>query len=156
MCSRCYLYERLRSIAHGAISFFFFFSSRRRHTRLQGDWSSDVCSSDLPQRRFAVPGLEPAPALASFGVARDGCGVLRAEDEFELPELERLEPAPGLEPVAERQELERRHGLEDVDLCHHHLEHGENPLQGVQRPRRVVVAQQLLEIAELVEHLLEL
>src|SRR5688500_20221376 len=27
----------------------FFFSSRRRHTRLQGDWSSDVCSSDLPR-----------------------------------------------------------------------------------------------------------
>src|SRR5256885_6872252 len=27
--------------------FLFFFSSRRRHTRLQGDWSSDVCSSDL-------------------------------------------------------------------------------------------------------------
>src|SRR5256885_8845100 len=23
-----------------------FFSSRRRHSRLQGDWSSDVCSSD--------------------------------------------------------------------------------------------------------------
>src|SRR2546426_5211976 len=29
------------------MSQFFFFSSRRRHTRLQGDWSSDVCSSDL-------------------------------------------------------------------------------------------------------------
>src|ERR1039457_2525277 len=29
------------------VFFFFFFSSRRRHTRLQGDWSSDVCSSDL-------------------------------------------------------------------------------------------------------------
>src|SRR5256885_7093571 len=27
--------------------YLFFFSSRRRHTRLQGDWSSDVCSSDL-------------------------------------------------------------------------------------------------------------
>src|ERR1039457_7627468 len=26
---------------------YFFFSSRRRHTRLVGDWSSDVCSSDL-------------------------------------------------------------------------------------------------------------
>src|SRR5256885_12983621 len=26
---------------------FFFFSSRRRHTGLQGDWSSDVCPSDL-------------------------------------------------------------------------------------------------------------
>src|SRR5215467_14847914 len=33
---------------------FFFFSSRRRHTRLQGDWSSDVCSSDLE-------GLGPSP-----------------------------------------------------------------------------------------------
>src|SRR5713226_787362 len=32
--------------------FFFFFSSRRRHTRWTGDWSSDVCSSDL-----GVPGL---------------------------------------------------------------------------------------------------
>src|SRR5256885_3856142 len=29
------------------VCFFFFFSSRRRHTRLQGDWSSVVCSSDL-------------------------------------------------------------------------------------------------------------
>src|SRR5256885_8949613 len=31
--------------SHGGLRFFF--SSRRRHTRLQGDWSSDVCSSDL-------------------------------------------------------------------------------------------------------------
>src|SRR5256885_8887147 len=29
-------------LPHSAV----FFSSRRRHTRLQGDWSSDVCSSD--------------------------------------------------------------------------------------------------------------
>src|SRR5205807_2468594 len=36
--------------------FLFFFSSRRRHTRLQGDWSSDVCSSDLP-------GIAGAPML---------------------------------------------------------------------------------------------
>src|SRR5256885_9901512 len=34
------------AVAHHADVFFF--SSRRRHTRLQGDWSSDVCSSDLP------------------------------------------------------------------------------------------------------------
>src|SRR2546426_7315139 len=34
----------------GNIYVFFFFSSRRRHTRLQGDWSSDVCSSDLRDR----------------------------------------------------------------------------------------------------------
>src|SRR5438045_9632532 len=29
--------------------YFFFFSSRRRHTRCLSDWSSDVCSSDLPR-----------------------------------------------------------------------------------------------------------
>src|SRR5256885_9593170 len=35
----------------------FFFSSRRRHTRLQGDWSSDVCSSDLQRRLSACVDL---------------------------------------------------------------------------------------------------
>src|SRR5437867_9158773 len=34
---------------------FFFFSSRRRHTRSYGDWSSDVCSSDLAH----VEGQDP-------------------------------------------------------------------------------------------------
>src|SRR5690606_39737585 len=29
-----------------------FFSSRRRHTRFSRDWSSDVCSSDLPPFRL--------------------------------------------------------------------------------------------------------
>src|SRR5699024_11809310 len=29
----------------------FLFSSRRRHTRSKRDWSSDVCSSDLPSQR---------------------------------------------------------------------------------------------------------
>src|SRR5205085_70462 len=32
----------------------FFFSSRRRHTRFDCDWSSDVCSSDLPQECIVV------------------------------------------------------------------------------------------------------
>src|SRR5256885_13241751 len=49
-------------------SSFFFFSSRRRHTRLQGDWSSDVCSSDLQMnvrcpRHFAT--LEKPAALVN-------------------------------------------------------------------------------------------
>src|SRR5207248_5743812 len=30
----------------------FFFSSRRRHTRSYGDWSSDVCSSDLSEHHL--------------------------------------------------------------------------------------------------------
>src|SRR5207248_4167714 len=32
----------------------FFFSSRRRHTRSYGDWSSDVCSSDLKGSAWKV------------------------------------------------------------------------------------------------------
>src|SRR5437764_14358300 len=48
--------------------FVFFFSSRRRHTRYIGDWSSDVCSSDLseaapqpaPTRQADAPALSPA------------------------------------------------------------------------------------------------
>src|SRR5439155_17136561 len=34
------------------ISLYFFFSSRRRHTRWPRDWSSDVCSSDLPSKKM--------------------------------------------------------------------------------------------------------
>src|SRR2546421_4721157 len=37
----------------------FFFSSRRRHTRSDRDWSSDVCSSDLLHH---VPGMRPIRA----------------------------------------------------------------------------------------------
>src|SRR5205807_1558666 len=50
-------------------------SSRRRHTRLQGDWSSDVCSSDLdvrPDEHAAVGRLErrahPEFAVRTVGV----------------------------------------------------------------------------------------
>src|SRR3712207_9366003 len=38
----------------------FFFSSRRRHTRYWRDWSSDVCSSDLPWS--SPPGLKRSQA----------------------------------------------------------------------------------------------
>src|SRR6266481_7278823 len=40
--------------------FFFFFSSRRRHTRWNCDWSSDVCSSDLRHQSEAADGY-PTP-----------------------------------------------------------------------------------------------
>src|SRR2546430_6275994 len=48
------------------IAIVFFFSSRRRHTRFDCDWSSDVCSSDLPA---AVHGR----ALWLRGGALPGC-----------------------------------------------------------------------------------
>src|SRR5437762_9677378 len=52
---------------------FFFFSSRRRHTRYIGDWSSDVCSSDLTALRF--PG-SPRCALGRPPGNRDAKEVL--------------------------------------------------------------------------------
>src|SRR6266487_5004651 len=45
----------------------FFFSSRRRHTRWTGDWSSDVCSSDL----------EYEGLLARSGRIQHEAGILR-------------------------------------------------------------------------------
>src|SRR6266571_6749397 len=47
-----------------------FFSSRRRHTRSTGDWSSDVCSSDLrspkgPRRRSSTAPTGPTPPGSS-------------------------------------------------------------------------------------------
>src|SRR5688572_15450154 len=41
---------------------YFFFSSRRRHTRFDCDWSSDVCSSDL----FPDPDLLPLAITAEW------------------------------------------------------------------------------------------
>src|SRR5689334_24516060 len=47
----CCLFSYSRSV------FFFFFSSRRRHTRWNCDWSSDVCSSDLCGLNYLPPRL---------------------------------------------------------------------------------------------------
>src|SRR5690348_415996 len=71
--------------------YFFFFSSRRRHTRWTGDWSSDVCSSDLvagaggvfkttaglldefgPRRVIDTPIAEQAILGAAMGAALTG------------------------------------------------------------------------------------
>src|SRR5438132_731536 len=52
-----------------------FFSSRRRHTRSLCDWSSDVCSSDLPPVRAAQkdgPGALQAVHLPQAGRTRRG------------------------------------------------------------------------------------
>src|SRR2546427_4790874 len=51
----------------GSVVRLFFFSSRRRHTRFDCDWSSDVCSSDLThdavpaRRRIVSAPAAPAP-----------------------------------------------------------------------------------------------
>src|ERR1022692_4586316 len=57
-CTVLHVQVGLRRVVQDlVVFFFFFFSSRRRHTRLQGDWSSDVCSSDLQHVLSPLPSL---------------------------------------------------------------------------------------------------
>src|SRR2546430_8319505 len=61
---------------------FFFFSSRRRHTRFDCDWSSDVCSSDLRRSRplatWTSRWSRPShPATWSGASSRRGGGIGR-------------------------------------------------------------------------------
>src|SRR5437762_13171531 len=55
---------------------FFFFSSRRRHTRYIGDWSSDVCSSDLLQQTAGADILRRLVANADILVENYRPGVM--------------------------------------------------------------------------------
>src|SRR5215210_7195976 len=66
--------------------FFFFFSSRRRHTRYIGDWSSDVCSSELR-----------GSPLAPKGYAAEGDVAVRGFDA--LPDLIGAAPLAGFLPL---------------------------------------------------------
>src|SRR5256886_4488478 len=61
--------DGLKAISDTGTAFLFFFPGRRRHTRFDCDWSSDVCSSDLY--------LQPVP----IGVA----GELAIAADAELP-----------------------------------------------------------------------
>src|SRR5256885_3989800 len=54
------------------VASFFFFSSRRRHTRLQGDWSSDVCSSDLRPRATPAPSM-PKLSVPDYRPSHPAC-----------------------------------------------------------------------------------
>src|SRR5699024_832030 len=50
----------------------FLFSSRRRRTRSNRDWSSDVCSSDLwlrERRRFWLPALAGLGVITAYGLS---------------------------------------------------------------------------------------
>src|SRR5207245_7521761 len=50
---------------------FFFFSSRRRHTRCYRDWSSDVCSSDLPVFAAVCTLMKDGSARTTVGSTRE-------------------------------------------------------------------------------------
>src|SRR2546426_6591717 len=63
---------------------FFFFSSRRRHTRLQGDWSSDVCSSDLSPSVPLVEGTSSKPEQATACFSARAVALRSEEHTSEL------------------------------------------------------------------------
>src|SRR5256886_8199436 len=62
--------------------YLFFFSSRRRHTRFDCDWSSDVCSSDL---RYGIATAHGFAADHQFGAGFElgpqfGCDLVVARE----------------------------------------------------------------------------
>src|SRR6516162_11422703 len=72
-------------------SILFFFSSRRRHTRLQGDWSSDVCSSDLfGPRGFDATDpdvLPPDPRAGTLEDLQSALAAAHARGDLVMPYL---------------------------------------------------------------------
>src|SRR2546427_11266211 len=79
----------------------FFFSSRRRHTRFDCDWSSDVCSSDLlefiaeagPGDFIYVPPFVPHQEINASDDEPLSCVLVRSGQEpvvvnLDLPNVE--------------------------------------------------------------------
>src|SRR5256886_7656578 len=85
----------------------FFFSSRRRHTRFDCDWSSDVCSSDLWFSKQAKQAMDKAVDA----VKREFSTVRTGKATTSLLDLVRVEAYGNLMPLNQRSE-ERRVGKE--------------------------------------------
>src|SRR3989442_11808096 len=91
---------------------FFFFSSRRRHTRCGRDWSSDVCSSDLP----VWDGATRVPRTARLGFVQTRAeldavpawrrpklvGVFSKEDLAFVNQVEERSQQPSLSDMVRR------------------------------------------------------
>src|SRR5690348_17484353 len=100
--------------------FLFFFSSRRRHTRWTGDWSSDVCSSDLdpgnsdgsfgPGTLAAVIAFQSSQGMVADGVVGPNtAGALGLTDQ---PPAVTSIPGVTVDAVCKMRSEERRVGKE--------------------------------------------
>src|SRR5207248_7577655 len=98
------------------------FSSRRRHTRSYGDWSSDVCSSDLVERGDLAEELTLALQREELEVAPEvveHVGRVLAQEHLPAPTL----PAQVVHVVDVPDQVgllrseERRVGKECRSLC---------------------------------------
>src|SRR2546427_3685849 len=84
----------------------FFFSSRRRHTRFDCDWSSDVCSSDLLCHSSL---LLHAQSQASPQTKERQIG---AQEPLRTAKASRVDRAPKLDGTLDDRSEERRVGKE--------------------------------------------
>src|SRR2546430_10771644 len=103
--------------------FVFFFSSRRRHTRFDCDWSSDVCSSDL----VITPSVQILPS--SLGAKQAWCTTFpsreRVHPSLDATLLQHIQRPAALEaprqarpaPVPQRAPLRR-----EAPRCRLHLQ----------------------------------
>src|SRR5260370_3114719 len=99
--------------------FIFFFSSRRRHTRFKCDWSSDVCSSDLP-----------APSLGIFEATFNGTIT---NDKFCMSRMGRLQLTWWRLPLRARLPVSNQTGyptdVNAMECCHQEGTHEETQVQ---------------------------
>src|SRR2546430_5768558 len=88
----------------------FFFSSRRRHTRFDCDWSSDVCSSDLeaPARVPRIGFLGASEPTAEFREGLREFGYLEGQNLS----IEYRNTGQAVDSVPELRSEERRVGKE--------------------------------------------
>src|SRR5256886_13682105 len=85
--------------------FFFFFSSRRRHTRFDCDWSSDVCSSDLWDEPDDVAALRAL--AAELGLGFDAVNSNTFQDQPGQPLSYKLGSFSHPDAAVRRQAVER-------------------------------------------------
>src|SRR2546427_10571756 len=96
--------------------FCFFFSSRRRHTRFDCDWSSDVCSSDLLNHPniAQIYGLE--------GTGRSRCIVMELVEGDTLEERLKRGPIPVDEALLMTKQIaEALEAAHEKDIIHRDL-----------------------------------
>src|SRR2546427_5524342 len=109
----------------------------------------------IPQRGLPKPRLHALAVRTALWVPLERRPTFFAEHEFDLAKLMGLKAAPRFEPIAEREEVERRHRLEHIDLRDQRLQDRQNPLERRRGKRRVIAAQHALQEVELVQDFLE-
>src|SRR5256885_7836184 len=109
---------------------YFFFSSRRRHTRLQGDWSSDVCSSDLTYATVQyvdLGGMQKERMRESLASLREVDCIMHVIRVFDDPSVPHAEGS--IDPLRDATNLELELMFSDLDQITKRLERLEKDLK---------------------------